>query len=93
LLLAATELPGVYIEKDNGNVTVFDQVNAEVIKNTSNQIWVKISNPTSQVATLKIFAESNLDRKKDYGYNPNMNWDRIILNPGEKKVLKLKKRH
>jgi hypothetical protein len=93
LLLAATELPGVYIEKDNGNVTVFDQVNAEVIKNTSNQIWVKISNPTSEVASLKIFAESNLDRKNAYGYNPNMNWDRIILNPGEKKVLKLKKRH
>lgn len=91
LLLAATELPGVYIEKDKGNVTIFDQVNAEVIKNTTNQIWVKISNPTSEVASVKVLAENNLDRKKSFGYNPNMNWNRIILNPGEKKITKLEK--
>jgi hypothetical protein len=92
LLLSATELPAVYINTENGEITELDHVQAKVVKNNPRQLWVEISNPTSKEAELKIVAENSAERMGGLGYNANMAWQKINLPAGKSEILKINKK-
>ncbi len=63
-MLTYAELPGIYISKDKGQVTVLDNFEAEVINKTARFIDVKISNPSAFDAKVKVMCENSDERSK-----------------------------
>ena len=87
LMLTIKELPGVYVDLEKQTVTIFDQVQAELISGKANSARLKISNPTKSVAYITLLAESAKDKLKPWTENRFYGKKGIELKPGETKVL------
>jgi hypothetical protein len=64
-MLTVTQLPSIYIQKDKGFVETFDHLHAEVLKQDSNGIELKIANPTRYDAEVKIFMETSKEAQEE----------------------------
>jgi hypothetical protein len=85
-LLAAAEIPSLYVQPDTGFVFVFDHVEATIKKTGENKpgtpLGLIIKNPTRFEAELRIFSE--LDRERDKPLPPFPLWGAraLVIGPG-----------
>jgi hypothetical protein len=91
LMLSFIELPGVYIQPDKSLLHVIDHIEAQIIQDKPNTLVVKLSNPTSEEANVRLFVESSELAKKPLGENALWNGRIMRLKPGESTILKYKK--
>jgi hypothetical protein len=91
LMLSYIELPGVYIQPDKSLLYVIDHIEAQIIQDKPKTLVVKLSNPTSAEAKVRLYVESSEMAKKPLGENALWNGRIINLKPGESTILKLKK--
>ena len=59
-LLAYTEVPGVYVRVDKGFVFAFDHVHAKVASRRGSELVVRLSNPNSVDAAVRVLAETSV---------------------------------
>lgn len=92
LMLTTIEVPGVYIQKDIGLVTAFDNINTEIISNTADSLVVKFSNTTPTDAIVSLMVENSTDgQKNSMGENYIKDLPTITLASGEFKSITFKK--
>lgn len=92
LMLTTIEVPGIYIQKDKGLVTAFDNIVTEVVSNTSDSLVVKFSNTTPADAVVTLMVENSTDAQKNsMGENYVKNLPTLTLVSGENKLITFKK--
>ncbi len=92
LMLTTIELPGIYIQKDKGIVTAFDNVNTKIISNTSDSLVVNFSNTTPSDAIITLMVENSTDAKNNnMGENYIKDLPTIRLLSGQNKSITFKK--
>lgn len=92
LMLTTIELPGVYIQKDKGLVTSFDNIRTEVISNTPDSLIVKFSNTTPTDAIVTLMVENSNDSYKNMmGENYIKDLPTIKLASGENQLITFNK--
>jgi hypothetical protein len=91
LMLSYVELPGVYIQPDKSFVFTLDHIESQIVKNTSNSLTVKFSNPTKAMAIVKVFSETSKKALLPLGENSQYNGLIINLQPGETREMKFRK--
>ncbi|MEN8247987.1 MAG: hypothetical protein ABFS32_03585 [Bacteroidota bacterium] len=83
LLLAATELPSIYVNLDKLKVYCFDHLEAEIQKNGKNKYVLRIENTTSYDASIKILAETQEEAKNPLFHNESIKWKKVTVKTGE----------
>ncbi len=91
MMLSYIELPGVYIQPDKSYLSVIDNIEAQVVKNKTNVLVIKFTNPTKAVARVRLFVESSKQAQKPLGENALLNCRCINLKPGESCQMNFKK--
>lgn len=86
VLLAWTEVPGLYIQPDSGFVYAIDHIEATG-RRTSAGFRVEIKNPTAYPAQVRILCEPASNRKKALGVNTMSRRPLLTLAPGERKAI------
>ena len=90
--LMALEIPGIYLRTDNGDMYVFDHVEAKVKRRTDKFTELTLHNPTAYPAEVTIFAEDGEAAAVPLGENGFLNWrDKVKVAPG--KTITAKIRH
>lgn len=87
LMLTYAELPGIYVNKTTGIVTVIDQVECSWEESPSRNLL--ITNPTGFPAEVKLLAETEEEAALPLGSCGYLQWSRIKVEPGETKRLSL----
>jgi hypothetical protein len=87
-MLTYAELPGIYISKDKGQVTVLDNFEAEVINKTSHSMEIKIYNPSDFDAKVKVMSESSDAKKKVLPLNYFSTFEIMDIKAKESKILR-----
>lgn len=87
-MLTYLEIPGIYVRRDTGCVTVFDNVDAELIKNGPADT-LKISNPTAFDAEVKILAETDAEARRPLGQKVVLDCQRISVPAGGRVYMEL----
>lgn len=82
MMLTAIEIPGIYVQSDTGFVHVFDHVVCESVEKTGSGVMVRISNPTSFDAEVKVLCESSAGRALSLGLNPLHATPRVFIPAG-----------
>ncbi len=91
LMLTTIEIPGLYVQPDQGIVVAFDNITAEIKGETDDEIWVHIHNPTPAAAAVRVFCESRHDSGKALPDNYLLDGRVECLAPDESKTLKFLK--
>lgn len=87
--LTITENPGIYLRFDTGDLFVFDNVEAKVIKRDKENSTLSITNPTPYDGRISLFCEDSkmagtvLDR---YAF---MKWPKVMVKSGETIVIQV----
>ncbi len=92
LMLTYTEIPGLYVEPDVSKITVFDNVEAEISKETKGKLFVTVSNPTKATAKVKVLAENTEVKAQPLGELALFGCQEIELAPGETKTVSFSKK-
>ncbi|MCD8166399.1 MAG: hypothetical protein LUE93_09935 [Bacteroides sp.] len=90
LMLTTVELPGVYIQPDRGMVTAFDNMEAEVVESNNKVCKVRIKNPTSLPAKVKVLVEYEQDLKLPLGENRLFDCPEVELKPQQSRIFSYK---
>ena len=85
MLLTATELPGIYVNKDNHEVFTLDHVEAKLNKKGQ----LEITNPTKYDAVVKVLAETKEQMSKPLGQNAFLGWKKVIVPAGATIIAKI----
>ncbi|MGM9803433.1 MAG: hypothetical protein ACI308_04570 [Muribaculaceae bacterium] len=88
-MLMAIEIPGIYVQKDKGNVYVFDHVTVKTLKRTAHSVTLEITNPTRFDADVAVFAENSADAAKPLGFHAHLNWQKVTVEAGKTRVITL----
>lgn len=91
LMLTYIEIPGIYVDLENKAIICFDHINTTLKKGDFRKALLEIENPTKYSAEIKIFVEDGLSKKSALGENYLLNATIVKLNPGEKKLITVKK--
>lgn len=90
--LMAMEIPGIYVRTDLPEIYVFDHVVAEIAKNDSKEMVLKLTNPTDFDAEVTILAENEAQAAKPLGDNALLNWNRkVMVKSGKTVTYKIRK--
>lgn len=84
-MLTSVEVPGLYVQPDTGLVCAIDHIEAEMLDHHESQITVRLSNPCSFSARVRVLVESSKEAGKPLGFNALLNNPVIALEPGEQK--------
>ena len=90
-MLAFVEIPGLYVQPDTGLVSAIDHVDVETTGNTSQQLAVRVSNPTAFTAVVKVFAENSAQARKILGQNGLWNCPTVKIPAGHSANLTFRK--
>ncbi|MEE4249433.1 MAG: hypothetical protein V2I38_02495, partial [Alcanivoracaceae bacterium] len=63
-LLSICEIPGIYLNTDEGRLSVIDHLDASIVGKSSAEIRLRISNQTGYPCTTTLYAESNLQARE-----------------------------
>jgi hypothetical protein len=88
-LLTYTEVPGVYLRSDTGEVTCFDNLNARLENNGRSGPTLVVENPTRFDARTSVLAESAADLGQAWGSVPLREAIYLDIPAGKKKELRL----
>ena len=82
--LMALEIPGVYVRTDRPSLYVFDHVRAEMIKQDSRQLVLRLFNPTEYDAEVTVFAENASEASRPLGEHAFLRgWRRVRVKAGQ----------
>ena len=85
--LTITQNPGIYMRFDTGDLFVFDNIEAKIIKRDTKNITLRITNPTPYDGKISLFSEDSrmagvvMDR---YAF---MKWPKVEVKSGETKEI------
>lgn len=85
--LMALEVPGIYFRTDQGDLYVFDHVEARVVRRDAAGVTLAVTNPTAWPASVTVLAESASQAARPLGYNRFLGWPRVELRPAESKQV------
>ena len=88
-MLTVTQIPGIYVQTDKGDVTVFDNVEVEKSLSDDGRLTLKITNPTSYPADVTIYAETSAQAKTTPFPTDVTGMKSVHVNPGETEVVAL----
>lgn len=90
--LMALEIPGIYVRTDLGRFYVFDHVEAQVVKNDTKRLVLRLTNPTAYDAEVTLMTENGESAKKPLGDNAFLKWkDKVKVKAGRSVSYTLKK--
>ena len=90
--LMALEIPGIYVRTDLGRFYVFDHVEAQVVKNDTKRLVLRLTNPTAYDAEVTLVAENGESAKKPLGDNAFLKWkDKVKVKAGQSVSYTIKK--
>ena len=90
--LMALEIPGIYVRTDLGRFYVFDHVEAQVVKNDTRRLVLRLTNPTAYDAEVTLMTENGESAKKPLGDNAFLKWkDKVKVKAGRSVSYTLKK--
>lgn len=90
--LMALEIPGIYVRTDLGRFYVFDHVEAQVVKNDTRRLVLRLTNPTAYDAEVTLMAENGESAKKPLGDNAFLKWkDKVKVKAGQSVSYTIKK--
>lgn len=90
--LMALEIPGIYVRTDLGRFYVFDHVEAQVVKNDTKRLVLRLTNPTAYDAEVTLVAEDGESAKKPLGDNAFLKWkDKVKVKAGRSVSYTIKK--
>ncbi|MBN1144199.1 MAG: AGE family epimerase/isomerase [Bacteroidales bacterium] len=92
LMLTIIEVPGIYVVPEMDVCIAFDNIHAKILKSDTRSIKIKVSNPTTTKAEVKLLVENADKIKTPLSVNYLYGTEKIRLLPGEEKVLSFKKR-
>lgn len=84
VLLTITENPGIYCIPEKDFLFVMDHVDAEMKGDT-----LIVSNPFDYPVSIRVFAETEAEQKKKFGFWPMLKYKKITLAGKEKKSFSL----
>lgn len=83
-LFETTQNPGIYVQSDKGEITVFDHVNAKIVGSDSSSVTLEIENPTYRDGDISVLVEtSDYARENSLGWNTYYNWPKVHVPSGE----------
>ena len=85
LLYTVVELPGIYAATDSDLLAVLDHVEAARLPDGR----LRIHNPTTYLADVRLLAESAAERALPLPLNPGAHYRRVRLAPGETQIIPL----
>ena len=88
-MLTVTQIPGVYVQTDTEEVTVFDNVTVEKRKDSKGNLTLSIMNPTIYPAEVRIFAETSEKAQASLLPTSVGGMKSVRLNPGETKEVEI----
>jgi hypothetical protein len=89
-LLTVTQLPGVYVQPDKGFYTVLDNIQVDLLETNKQGMRLRLSNPTSFSADVKVFSESGKQAKQTLFRINKGNVQVISLAPKESKEVNVR---
>lgn len=81
-MLTYVEVPGLYVQPDTGFVCAIDHIDVKVIKNDDDCLILRVTNPTSFKASVKVFSENSTEMSSPLSQNTLLGCKRILLEPG-----------
>jgi hypothetical protein len=87
LMLTTIEIPGLYVRPDLSLAVAFDHIMAEVVRDSAEEMAVRLTNPTKLPAAVRMFCESARDAIEPLPENYLFGSDVIELQPGETKTM------
>ena len=86
-MLTTVEIPGLYVQPDQGLAFAFDQVEAEIVPGDPAVLSVKVSNPSPLPAIVRILVENSAAAALALPENAVLDAQVVELGPGESKIL------
>lgn len=84
VLLKCVENPGIYVQPDKGEITVFDHVKARIVSGDASSVTLEITNPTYRDGDVSVLAEtSDYARSNSLGWNAFYTWPKVHVPSGE----------
>ncbi|MBC8032939.1 MAG: glycoside hydrolase family 127 protein [Chitinophagaceae bacterium] len=90
LMLAYTEIPGLYVLPDKSYVVSFDNISTEVIADNNRELKLKITNKTKMDAAIKLLVETAAQMKQSPENIP-VKYTVITILAGESRIMKFLK--
>jgi hypothetical protein len=90
-MLAYAEIPGLYIQVDTALVCAIDHIDAEQVENTPRHLTIRLTNPTTFPARVKMLVETEAKTAVPLGQNALWDCQKVTLEAGETLILKLEK--
>jgi hypothetical protein len=87
LLLTCIEIPGLYVQPDEGIVLVMDHLDARTVSHNGDCLVLKVTNPTKFSAEVRVLSENSADARKPLGWNALFHRPIIVLRSGEAKTF------
>lgn len=82
-MLMAMEIPGIYLQTDNGRLFVFDHLTAKIKTRKNGITTLEITNPTAYDASVSVMAESSRQAATPLAYTAFLKWPTIAVKAGE----------
>lgn len=88
-LLTVTQLPSIYVQPDRQLITVFDHLKVEKKQGQDGGMVLKITNPTSYPADVRIYSETSDEARQQPMRASFSGMLLISLNPGQSKTINI----
>lgn len=93
-LFHTTENPGIYVQPDKEEITVFDHVKAKIVSSDASSVTLEITNPTYRDGDVSVLAEtSDYARENSLGWNAFYNWPKVHVPSGGTVTVTLPVQH
>jgi hypothetical protein len=82
LMLAYTEIPGLYVQPDESFVFPFDFVDYEILHDDEKELVLRVINPSEERIRLRVFSENSEDLGSPFGENTLFGKTAESIEPG-----------
>lgn len=91
LMLTTIEIPGLYVQPDRSLVVAFDHIKAEIVSDDETELVVRLTNPTSVTAVVRVLAESTQETGSPMSENALFGCPTVLLMAAETKLASFPK--
>ncbi|MBD0404638.1 hypothetical protein [Flammeovirga sp. EKP202] len=88
LMQITVQVPSIYVDTKESSITVFDNLEASIVKLDNAGVSIRVKNPTNYKATCTVFIDS--EKNKAMGWNNYADFEKIELEINEEKIVTLK---
>jgi hypothetical protein len=90
-MLTYTELPGLYVQPDNGLVCAFDHLDVVILADSAEKLVLELTNPTAFPARVRLLVEDSAAAAVPLGQNGLLNCSQLSIGAGETITIELPK--